>query len=145
MWKGVYATLQSDRYTLSYPRGRNVTNIHHSNSPWRKSLCSLHRENPWSLCTDRCPEIIKRCSWYLWGRILYELRYIVGFGLVEMAISTNLKPTIYHQLYDNTAPGVQWAMTLIYILNYLLYKNAVTSISLHRADLFKFSQRRDLL
>ena len=25
----------------------------------------------------------------------YKLRYIVGFGLVEMAISTNPKPTIY--------------------------------------------------
>ena len=27
----------------------------------------------------------------------YKLRYIVGFGLVEMAISTNPKPTIYRQ------------------------------------------------
>ena len=29
--------------------------------------------------------------------------HIVGFGLVEMAISTNPKPTIYRNLYKNTA------------------------------------------
>ena len=34
--------------------------------------------------------------------LLYKLRYIVGFGLVEMAISTNPKPTIYRDLYENT-------------------------------------------
>ena len=34
---------------------------------------------------------------------LYKLRYIVGFGLVEMAISTNPKPAIYRNLYENTA------------------------------------------
>ena len=33
----------------------------------------------------------------------YKLRYIVGFGLVEMAISTN-PPTIYRNLYKNTSP-----------------------------------------
>ena len=33
----------------------------------------------------------------------YKLRYIVGFGLVEMAISTNTKPAIYRNLYENTA------------------------------------------
>ena len=32
----------------------------------------------------------------------YNLRYIVGFGLVEMAISTNSKPTIYRNLYENS-------------------------------------------
>ena len=32
----------------------------------------------------------------------YKLRYIVGFWLVEMAISTNQKPTIYRNLYENT-------------------------------------------
>ena len=31
----------------------------------------------------------------------YKLRYIVGFWLVEMAISTNQKPTIYRNLYEN--------------------------------------------
>ena len=35
----------------------------------------------------------------------YKLRYIVGFWLVEIAISTNQKPTIYRNLYENTAPG----------------------------------------
>ena len=31
--------------------------------------------------------------------VSYKLRYIVGFGLVEMAISTNPKPTIYCNLH----------------------------------------------
>ena len=31
----------------------------------------------------------------------YKLRYIAGFGLVEMAISTNPKLTIYRNLYEN--------------------------------------------
>ena len=35
----------------------------------------------------------------------YYIRYIVGFWLVEMAISTNQKPTIYRNLYENTGPG----------------------------------------
>ena len=40
----------------------------------------------------------------------YKLQYIVGFGLVEMAISmisANPKPTIYRNLYDNTDPAVR--------------------------------------
>ena len=37
----------------------------------------------------------------------YNLRYIVGFWLVEMAISTNQKLTIYRNLYENTALGMQ--------------------------------------
>ena len=36
----------------------------------------------------------------------YKFRYIVGFWLVELAISTNQKPTIYRNLYENTCPGV---------------------------------------
>ena len=36
----------------------------------------------------------------------YKLRYIVGFWLVEMAISTNQKPTIYRNLYENTGPEI---------------------------------------
>ena len=34
----------------------------------------------------------------------YKLRYIVSFRLVEMTISTNLKLTIYRNLYENTGP-----------------------------------------
>ena len=34
----------------------------------------------------------------------YKLRYIVCLGLVEMAISTNPKDTIYRNLYENTGP-----------------------------------------
>ena len=37
----------------------------------------------------------------------YKLRYIVGFVLVEMAISTNPKPTIYRNLYEDTGPALQ--------------------------------------
>ena len=37
----------------------------------------------------------------------YKLRYIVGFWLVEIAISTNQKPTIYRNLYENTGPATQ--------------------------------------
>ena len=36
--------------------------------------------------------------------ISYKLRYIVGFGLVEMDISTNPKPTMYRNLYEITDP-----------------------------------------
>ena len=34
-----------------------------------------------------------------WPVFSYNLRYIVGFGLV------NPKPTIYRNLYENTDPG----------------------------------------
>ena len=36
----------------------------------------------------------------------YKLRYILGFWLVEIAISTNQKPTIYRNLYENTSQAV---------------------------------------
>ena len=36
----------------------------------------------------------------------YKVWYIVGFEFVEMAISTNQKPTIYRNLYENTRPGL---------------------------------------
>ena len=39
--------------------------------------------------------------------VSYKLRYIGGFWLVEMAISTNQKPTIYRNLYENTGPQVR--------------------------------------
>ena len=43
--------------------------------------------------------------WKLPGAVFsYKLRYIVGFWLVEMVISTNQKPTIYRNLYENTGP-----------------------------------------
>ena len=43
----------------------------------------------------------------------YKLRYIVAFWLVEMAISTNQKATIYRNLYENTGPGL--ATTIDYL------------------------------
>ena len=36
----------------------------------------------------------------------YMLRYIVGLRLVEMAISTNLKPAMYRNMSENTCPGI---------------------------------------
>ena len=44
-----------------------------------------------------CYEGQLRCVTYLYLRLVfpYKLRYSVGFGLVEMVISTNPKPTIY--------------------------------------------------
>ena len=44
-------------------------------------------------------------TWQAGPVFSYKLRYIVGFWLVEMAISTNQKPTIYRNLYENTGPG----------------------------------------
>ena len=43
----------------------------------------------------------------------YKLRYIVGFWLVEMAISTNPKPTIYRNLYENTDRGWVYSNTRV--------------------------------
>ena len=45
--------------------------------------------------------------------ILVQLRYIVGFGLVEMAISTNPKPTMYRNLYENTGPGIKFGIVCV--------------------------------
>ena len=45
----------------------------------------------------------------------YKLWYIVGFWLVEMAISTNQKPAIYRNLYENTDPELQGDVTVIII------------------------------
>ena len=38
----------------------------------------------------------------------YKLRYIAGFGLVEMAISTYPKLAIYRNLYEDTGHGNNW-------------------------------------
>ena len=43
---------------------------------------------------------------YLRPVFSYKLRYPVNFGLVEMFISTNPKPTMYRNLYENTDPCV---------------------------------------
>ena len=58
----------------------------------------------------------------------YKLRYMVGFWLVEMAISTNQKLTIYRNLYENTGPEGTYAMpaqlsSLIYGENAFLSKH----------------------
>ena len=48
----------------------------------------------------------------------YKLRYIVGFWLVEMAISTNQKPTIYRNLYENTGLDLYQPWTWLDIFFY---------------------------
>ena len=49
------------------------------------------------------------------GRVFaYKLRYIVGFRLVKMAISTNPKPTIYRNLNENTRRGPWEELTCSY-------------------------------
>ena len=50
----------------------------------------------------------------------YELPYIVGFWLVEMAISTNQKPTIYRNSYDNTGPDL-YKHTISVQIQFCLY------------------------
>ena len=47
----------------------------------------------------------KQSRWQPVPVFSYKLRYIVGFSLVETAVSTNQKPTMYRNLYENTAPG----------------------------------------
>ena len=49
----------------------------------------------------------------------YKLRYIVGLWLVEMAISTNQKPTIYRNLYENTVPD--WHESFLWQWPHLIY------------------------
>ena len=41
----------------------------------------------------------------LWARILVQVTIYRRLLMVEMVISTNQKPTIYRNLYENTAPG----------------------------------------
>ena len=49
--------------------------------------------------------VVIMCNWCCSvHRVLVQVTYIVGFGLVEMAISTNPKPTIYRNSCDNTGP-----------------------------------------
>ena len=62
-------------------------------NPFILSVYSLH-----------LPLSLNHTKWQS-GVFSYKLRYIVGFGLVEMDISTNPKPTIYRNLYENTGPG----------------------------------------
>ena len=57
----------------------------------------------------------------------YKLRYIIGFGLVEMAISTNPKPMIYRNLYDNTSQAGLYASTKDNAKRYII----ASSIYLH--------------
>ena len=55
----------------------------------------------------------------------YKLRYIVGSGLVEMAISTNPESTIYRNLYENRAVDE----------NTIYQSTCLASDSIHQANL----------
>ena len=44
-------------------------------------------------------------DWLAWPVLSFKLRYIVGFKLVEMAISTNPKPTTYRNFHENLGPS----------------------------------------
>ena len=60
----------------------------------------------------------------IWLVSSYKLHYIIGFGLVEMATSTNPKSTIYRNLYENT--GVTTAMKSAVIRQNTLYDDDVS-------------------
>ena len=77
-------------------------------SSYRRRLC--FQTSYFTHRTGIFPKSEKR--FYLWRKSLtfeiksgcvfsFKLQYIGGFGLVEMAISTNPKPTIYRNLYEN--------------------------------------------
>ena len=53
----------------------------------------------------------------------YKLRYIVRFGLVEMAIATNPKRTIYRNLYEEI---ITWYYYRLYTFMIITYRPYVT-------------------
>ena len=44
---------------------------------------------------------------------MYKLRYTVGFGLVEMTIATNEKPTTCRNLFESTGPAAVQKQTAV--------------------------------
>ena len=64
---------------------------------------------------------------FTWFLILVQLklRYIVGFGSVEMAISTDPNPTIYRSLHEKTGPGrfraLRWSYVDDFCWSLLMY------------------------
>ena len=61
----------------------------------------------------------------------YNLRYIIGIGLVEMSISTNPMPMIYRNLYKNTAPErPEIPAFLIFDMVVNNYKSGISSLYL---------------
>ena len=78
----------------------------------------------------------KECMGARWGEPVfsYELRYI-GFWLVEMAISTNQKPTIYCNLYENTAPAdpiIRFVKAYVSV-SFRLQCDSFVAVSINRA------------
>ena len=123
LWKGVSATLRSGRYTLSYPRGWFV----HSSLLYHAfRLTIFHEEILYTMCCREvviirmqqfhlvCTILLSNAKWqYLlickvssyafWlarqGPYIFT-NYDIYNRLVQM--TTNLKPTIYRNLYENT-------------------------------------------
>ena len=97
-WKPV--TYSSDFGSHLFLMTIPVTVVHSSRSTaiqWGALSTGEEKHNSSLPMLTRCP------LWKPHPVFSYKLRYIVGFWLVEMAISTNQKPTTYHNLYKNTA------------------------------------------
>ena len=62
----------------------------------------------------KCFDLTRKQGYHVHARWMtgpvfsYKLRYIAGFGLVEMVITTNPKPAIYRILYKKKSPAQQW-------------------------------------
>ena len=66
---------------------RNSTGLKAGRIKWSRAYNAVLSPHPY--CALSLPGVVFSC----------KLRYIVGFGLVEMVISTNPKPTIYRNLH----------------------------------------------
>ena len=80
----------------------NLTQHHGWNFQIIKQLRKLSAEWLTLSCDTLTNPVIE--SWRQGAVFSYKLSYIVGFGFVEMAISTNPKPTIHHNLCENIGP-----------------------------------------
>ena len=101
---------------------------------WRRTWSCLDRSRyrkQANLCNEMMSDARRRyqadCINETSGAVFScKLRYIVGFWLVEMAISTNQKPTIYRNLYENTGPDNP--RTLWKTINNILHRTQSPSI-----------------
>ena len=92
---------------------RSIMSGHQGFSFLSKSELYLYKHHIPSQCQTHSPVVEptsahrnRRLRMKNWKKIAgpvfsYKLRYIVGLVLVEMAISTNPKPTIYRNLHEN--------------------------------------------
>ena len=90
--------------------------MHSDNSQWYSKLCQKQEQPEKSVEIQQdsnVPQYLNNATASAESATLGQnqnntgsciLVYIVGFGLVEMAISNNPKPTIYRNVYENTGP-----------------------------------------